>query len=34
MLKDFLTREQIEKLIGVENEVFRATSMGDVQLVR
>lgn len=31
---DFLTRDQIEKLLGVENEVIRATSMEDVQLVR
>lgn len=34
MSHDFLAREQIEKLLGVENKGNRATTRGDVQLVR
>ncbi|MFJ7950665.1 hypothetical protein ACIQZG_03940 [Lysinibacillus sp. NPDC096418] len=34
MSNEFLTREQIEKLLAAKYEVIRATTMEDVQLVR
>lgn len=34
MPNNMLTREQIEKLLGVKREVIRETTMEDVQLVR